>query len=429
MGPEKWNLPSFLAIIAQVGNIGPLVITLMQALCPRYYHQNAAIYSILLLGCSSCLLMSFFWDTLLSVGGTARSIPFFILWFVLSSVDCTSSVTFLPFMTTLPTMFLTTYFIGEGLSGFIPSIFALVQGAGSSECKNVTIVNATTNVTIGYEIQDTPSALLYTEEVFFGLLTMMMVLCSISFLFINQAPFAKKYHNQKYTVARSQMRTKHDGEGIQQKDDQSLSTSNTGSVSDGEVSVDFTSDQRLLQKDHGNLTRPMFVYCLVIIFLVNAVSNGVIPSVSSYVSLPYGQLPYHLSATLGSMANPLACFIAMFFPMKSLKGVGIITLLFSGLSVWLLVLALMSPCPYLVGTDLGAGLMVAANVLFVGIGSYIKISIAQIFRMKGEKKSLVWYGAAVQAGSMAGALIMFPMVNVYYFFQNGQACVDNCPSL
>ena len=72
---------------------------------------------------------------------------------------------------------------------------------------------------------------------------------------------------------------------------------------------------------------------------------------------------------------------------------------------------------------------VAANVLFVGIGSFIKISIAQIFRMKGKKKSLVWYGAAVQAGSMTGALIMFPMVNVYYFFQNGQACVDNCPSL
>ena len=63
-------------------------------------------------------------------------------------------------MTALPNMFLTTYFIGEGLSGFIPSIFALVQGAGSSECKNVSIINETTNETIGYEIQDTPAALL-----------------------------------------------------------------------------------------------------------------------------------------------------------------------------------------------------------------------------------------------------------------------------
>ena len=65
-------------------------------------------------------------------------------------------------------------------------------------------------------------------------------------------------------------------------------------------------------------------------------------------------------------------------------------------------------------------------ILFVGIGSYIKISVAQIFRMKGKKKSLVWYGAAVQAGSMCGALTMFPLVNVLGLFTTGNACQNNC---
>ena len=65
-------------------------------------------------------------------------------------------------------------------------------------------------------------------------------------------------------------------------------------------------------------------------------------------------------------------------------------------------------------------------VLFVGVGSYIKISIAQIFRLKGMKKSLVWYGAAVQAGSMVGAATIFPLVNVLHLFKQGSSCQNNC---
>ena len=51
--PEKWNLPSFLAIIAQVGNIGPLVITLMQVrkrihLCLISMNNHRKLFLIIL---------------------------------------------------------------------------------------------------------------------------------------------------------------------------------------------------------------------------------------------------------------------------------------------------------------------------------------------------------------------------------------------
>lgn len=56
--------------------------------------------------------------------------------------------------------------------------------------------------------------------------------------------------------------------------------------------------------------RLLFIYILVA--FVNALTNGVLPSVQTYSCLPYGPVAYHLSATLSSMANPLACFFSMF---------------------------------------------------------------------------------------------------------------------
>lgn len=49
---------------------------------------------------------------------------------------------------------------------------------------------------------------------------------------------------------------------------------------------------------------------------MSSLTNGVLPSVQSYSCLPYGNTAYHLSATLSSMANPLACIVAMFLPSR-----------------------------------------------------------------------------------------------------------------
>ena len=48
-------------------------------------------------------------------------------------------------MRTFQTIFLTTYFVGEGLSGFLPSVFALIQGTQEFKCINRTVFNETTN--------------------------------------------------------------------------------------------------------------------------------------------------------------------------------------------------------------------------------------------------------------------------------------------
>lgn len=52
---------------------------------------------------------------------------------------------------------------------------------------------------------------------------------------------------------------------------------------------------------------------------VNALTNAVLPSVQSYSYMPHGNNIYHLSAIMAAVSNPLACFIATFFPIRSVN--------------------------------------------------------------------------------------------------------------
>lgn len=74
-----------------------------------------------------------------------------ILTFFLSVVDCTSSVTFLPYMMHMKPHFLYTYYVGEGVSGLLPALVALVQGVGVVSCVNSTrYLNQTLSVSSGF---------------------------------------------------------------------------------------------------------------------------------------------------------------------------------------------------------------------------------------------------------------------------------------
>ncbi|KAL7990227.1 hypothetical protein Chor_010581 [Crotalus horridus] len=78
--------------------------------------------------------------------------------------------------------------------------------------------------------------------------------------------------------------------------------------------------------------------------------------------------------------------------------------------VYLMVLAALSPCPPLYDSHVGVALVVV-------IGSLLH---------EAGHAALLWCGAVIQAGSLLGALAMFPPTSVYRLFQRGQDCVDNC---
>ncbi|XP_040207989.1 solute carrier family 52, riboflavin transporter, member 2-like [Rana temporaria] len=95
------------------------------------------------------------------------------------------------------------------------------------------------------------------------------------------------------------------------------------------------------------------------------------------------------------------------------------------LGSYLMVLAALSPCPPLVGSTAGIVLVVLAWSLFLGLLSYLKVVIGSLLHEAGHS-ALLWCGAAIQVGSLIGALLMFPMVSIYHLFHSGRDCQDNC---
>ena len=67
-----------------------------------------------------------------------------------------------------------------------------------------------------------------------------------------------------------------------------------------------------------------------------------------------------------------------------------------------------------------------AQILWVGLASYVKVSTAQVFRERGTKHSLLLYGAVVQLGSVVGACTLFPIVQ-QGVFKMGSTCANDCP--
>ncbi|GAA6233259.1 riboflavin transporter 2-like [Lates japonicus] len=414
--PEGWYLPSYLSVLIQMANVGPLFVTLMHRFRPGALNETAVIYMIIGLGTVASFLLGFFWTETVVVAGAPRSVALLVLTFFLAAVDCTSSVTFLPFMMRLKPQYLTTYYIGEGVSGLLPALVALIQGVGVVHCINSTqSVNHTlssSNSSVTFELRAQYQPANFSVEVFFFFLSAMMLVCLMAFLLLNYHPaVAREHPNSRYT------------NGVKEKSQKNRKWAEQKSMMDP-----YRPANQKCRSSFGTGTYSWMqvFYIFVILAWTNALTNVVLPSVQSYSCLPYGNNAYHLSATMAAVSNPLACFIAMFLPIRSLVLMGALTVIGSGVGAYIMGMAVLSPCPLLVNDTSGGVIIVLAWIIFVLTLSYVKVIIGVILRDEGHS-ALVWCGAVVQLGSLLGAVTMFPLVSLYSFFSSGDPCNTKCP--
>lgn len=304
--PEGWYLPSYLSVLIQMANVGPLFVTLMHRFRPGALNETAVIYVIIGLGTMASFLLAFFWKETVVVAGAQRSVALLALTFFLSTVDCTSSVTFLPFMMRLKPQYLTTYYIGEGVSGLLPALVALIQGVGVVHCVNSTqTLNNTLNTSqsaVSNELEAHYQPANFSAEGFFFFLSAMMLVCLVAFLLLNYHPaVARERSNGRYTNGVQTM------PDATQKWEQHKPIIAPFSVSSVKANSSFGT---------GAYSWIQVFYIFAILAWANALTNVVLPSVQSYSCLPYGNNVYHLSAAVAAVSNPLACFIAMFFPIR-----------------------------------------------------------------------------------------------------------------
>ncbi len=358
--PEAWNLPSYLVIIIQIANIGPLVYTIAHKFAPHKVKEWPAVYAIISIGSIACLLLAFFWDHTVYLFNAERSVPLIILSSLLALVDCTSSVVFLPYMIFFKPQYMTAFYIGEGLSGFVPGIVGLIQGVGSDpECHNQSILihNETTGENYTeYNIVAIVKPPLFSIEVFFYFLFGMLCVSGIAFTLLNFTEFC-----QRETVQTQRSMNSYN-KPVDNTDDTAEEHGPFEAISSVEKVIELDEDGEPLK----GLNVWQFAFLLAVTAWVNGLTNGVLPSTQSYSSLPYSNMVYNLSVRLSTVANPLACFIALFLPTKSLAAVMTLTIVGTGFSGYQIYLAALSPIPPLLGKWTGEMLAVSTyNSTFI----------------------------------------------------------------
>ncbi|OCT75153.1 hypothetical protein XELAEV_18034143mg [Xenopus laevis] len=380
--PEGWELPSYVTLLTQFANIGPLAVTLTHKLWHGRLNEAPVIYLLLVVGAVACLLLTFLWHETTWVGGSRRSTALLALIFCLALVDCTSSVTFLPYMSRFRPDYLTTYFIGEGLSGLMPALVALGQGVGVVHCvsENGTEANRTqVNVTLTAQYQEAH----FPVWGFFLFLTGMMATSLLAFITLNRMPMERGQIEESRGVEQSSV-----------------------------MGEQLARGNKRTESLKGRYTWVEGLFIFLVLGWVNALTNAALPAVQTYSCMSYGGQIYHLAVSLAAMANLLACGIAMYLPDRSLVTMGVLTVTGTGIGGYIMGVAVLSPC--------------CAGCCSWGF-SYVKVIIGVILRDEGHR-ALVWCGAVVQLGSMVGALTMFPLVNVYKLFHSGDPCSNNCPT-
>ncbi|XP_069032375.1 solute carrier family 52, riboflavin transporter, member 2 [Embiotoca jacksoni] len=397
--PEGWNLPAYISVLIAFGNLGPIAVTVMHHCAPAHLNERLVIHCIQVLAVVASALLAVFWSHTVTVAGEERSLPFLLFTFLLSLVCCTSNVTFLPFMFRYPPEYIRTFFVGQGFSALFPCIVALGQGVSKLECKTV---NGT--VTPEYLKENFPA------QNFFWFLFVMLAVSALSFLALTR----------RQTQSLQDTPPQESDKAAQAKNGEE-----THRLYDGGAPVSEEQVQVEEQPPAQTFWTRRNIYLLALLAVSNALTNGVLPSVQSFYCLPYGTMTFHLSVVLGNIANPLACFLAMFFVLGSSTGLGFLSLTAGVFAAYLMALAALSPCPPLLGDPAGVALVVISCIIFTGLFSYLKVVIGTLLHDAGHA-ALLWCGISIQTGSLVGALTMFPLVNVYEVFARAHECVDNC---
>ena len=372
--PQGWNLPSYLSVVIQLANIGP-ILYLFLSKCLKWRGVRVALETpvilfIVMTGAIASLLLAFTWHLTTTINGKLYSTPLILLTFVLSFVDCMSSVTFLPFMFHFPQMYITAYYVGSGMSGFLPSVVALVQGVGDDKVTCTTVIRQNLNLSAsnntqtfnqtvrniaGNYTQIVPvyefSAPRFSVQVFFFFISSMLVISFIAFIFlVNIKNKSEKSQHKLSDDAKHQLAA-------------TLELINMGSEDKLDID-DITNTHKSLpgvdDKQH-HLPVTSLILLLVLQAIISGLSNGVIPSILSYACLPYGRHIYHLALTLSAAINPLACFIYFFFSMSSVTQISVGVLLYVACCAYTVVIALFSPCPLLLHSPIGGIISVSVT--------------------------------------------------------------------
>ncbi|XP_014662067.1 PREDICTED: LOW QUALITY PROTEIN: solute carrier family 52, riboflavin transporter, member 3-A-like [Priapulus caudatus] len=349
--------------------------------------------------------------------------------------------------------YVTAFFIGAGLSGLIPSLLALSQGSNAEPTCTNTTNSSDGNFTVEW-VYGEPH---FSVEIYFLCLAVLQLASGIAFLLLNVLPVCKREHDPtRVDNDKKPTGEKPSGDAPEKTPGQPRAHDNPAYEEDRDEYDDFVEyrrasvamgeyavGRRLSKKKEeppaaarysssavaaagdlpaGYAPEPVKLSagqlaCLYVVQMwVSALMMGALPSVGSFSALPYGYNIYHLSLTLSTIANPLACCVPFAVTAASVPSLTGLTVLATAAGAYLLALAATSPEPPLLDTSYGGAVCVAVTVAAYALFSYVNVCLASLFREQSHR-ALFWCGVATQAGAFVGAIALFLPVNCFNLFE------------
>ncbi|UJR08892.1 hypothetical protein I4U23_013147 [Adineta vaga] len=371
--PESWKLGAYLALITNLGNIGPLSLVLFKCLCRQRTINPVPInYIVIVIGMLACFLMIFFWSYTTTIGNEKHSTALLTLAFFLSLLDCTSSISFADYMHRFQKEFTSAIFLGESLISILPSLLAIAQGNGQIHC--IQSINNTNTTEVVYETAR------FSVSIYFLCLFLLLTISFIAFILL-----------QWTSIAQSSYQIKSD-----------ISNESNESVK-------------------KPLTHLSYVFLLLGCAYTSSVLFGMILSISTYVLMPYGHRIFYLGTIISPWMLTLIWIFGMIKPLLSKRYLLISIILGSLVFAFDLFVSFRSPCPPWVDTTKGNVL-----ILFVWLSTYIflgypRLVIANYVRVHSTN-GMFWYGVNVQLGALTGSVIAYLLIETFGLFHERKAC-------
>lgn len=297
-------------------------------------------------------------------------------------------------MAKYPAGYMIAFYIGEGMSGVVPSLLGLGQGAGGDTCSNS---NSTGTDTSGPR---------FSTSIYFGLLSLMVAISGVAYYLLNNLNISL---SERYKALDRNSPT--ENEGVQEKGGSESEKGGSGTEASDSINMkqlnvkDVFCPSYQHRQEVANV-RVLFINMYLIIGIMCALGNGMIPAISAYAYLPYGPTTYHLAVELALLANPIVCFASFYLATKNPKVLNVVTTFAVGIAVVIIYTATMSPTPWMMDSTAGSVLIILICVCWTGCISYVKLCVASILREYGEN-ALIWCGFVTQLGSFIGAVIIF----------------------
>jgi riboflavin transporter 2 len=391
--PEGWTLPSYLALAGALSNIGPVILMILKLIFKQRLDERIFIYIEIFVGIVSCALIAQYWHKTTYFAGAQRSVPLIILVFLLGTLDATSTVTYSDYMKRYHPKLLNSLYLGESFTTVIPSILASMQGVGGEA---ICLRNST------YPEYSSPR---FSVQVFFWIFVGIIFISLLAFILLEYSTIPEKYRVTRRVVVAPESST-----------DYELS-----------VGTDATSSSFQLTSQIS-MTKQMYSSLLAVTFLSSTVLYGILPSIGTYAMLPYSQRTYYIASIVVAVCYPLAVLIGL-IGRSILNTTVILALCFVATSatVYVVVVATLSPCPPLHDSIGGAILVVTLYCLSCLLFYYIRLVIGNRIRQEYKRDSgLFWLGAVGQLGSLGGAIPMYLLINIFKMFKSREACQMYC---